>query len=397
MTIGINATAAIKQPRTGVEEYTYQLIKHLTMLPEAREHRFFLYIPEKKINLLTPLRSAQGISPERSVAESRANPFDFPLPSNFEIKVLRWPLPFLWTQARLAWEILWHSPEVLFIPVHVLPFGALKKSVVVLHGLEYEYFPEYYSFWRRWYLRYSTKSAARRASKIIAISTNTKNDLVKFYGIKSDKIEVVHHGIDKEKNPSTHPSTSSGLARGINSPYILYLGRIETKKNVQGILEAYKILKEKYGVPHKLFLAGAPGYGYHNLKLEIKNLLEIGYWKLEIKELGYVVEKEKQYLLSNADIFLFPSFYEGFGLPVLEAQAADVPVVTSFNSCLPEIAGQGAIFVDPKNSEQIAEAAKQAIDDGVLRDRLIQLGRENVKRFNWEKCARETLKIVASG
>ena len=131
MIIGINAAAAIKQPRTGVEEYTYQLIKHLTMLPEARAHRFLLYTPSAVLG---------------------AGGFDFPLPPNFEIKVLRWPLPFLWTQIRLAWEMLVRSPDVLFIPVHILPFGAPKNSIVTIHGLEYEYWPQGYSFWRRFYL-----------------------------------------------------------------------------------------------------------------------------------------------------------------------------------------------------------------------------------------------------
>ncbi len=118
--------------------------------------------------------------------------------------------------------------------------------------------------------------------------------------------------------------------------------------------------------------------------------------KLKIKELGYVSEEEKWQLLAGADIFLFPSFYEGFGLPVLEAQTVGVPVVTSYGSCLPEIAGQGALFVNPANPAQIAEAVKQVIDDKLLRDKLIQLGYANVKRFDWEKCARETLKVLTA-
>jgi len=357
MTIGINAAAALKQPRTGVEEYTYQLIKHLTMLPEAREHRFFLFVP----NL-----------PKEG--------FGFPLPENFIVKKLNWPLPFLWTQIRLALEMLFKSPDILFVPVHILPFFHPKKSVVAIHGLEYEYWPQCYSFFRRWYLRWSTKSALKRARRIITISENTKDDLLKLYGGDAGKIEAVLHGVSK-------PEVKIKM-KNINEPYLLYLGRIETKKNIRGILEAYEILKEKYKLPHKLILAGAPGYGYGNLKFKIKNL------KLKIIELGYVSEDEKWQLLLNADIFLFPSFYEGFGLPVLEAQAAGAPVITSDNSCLPEVAGEGALLVNPQNPAQIAKAAIAIIDDKVLRDRLIQLGYENVKRFSWEKCARETLNIL---
>ncbi|KKT27231.1 MAG: AprM [Parcubacteria group bacterium GW2011_GWA2_43_9b] len=422
MMIGINAAAAVKQPRTGVEEYTYQLIKHLTMLTEAREHRFLLYLPvearrmkagetEVIVNLSTSFRSAQGISPEqasrsRAAGASKANLFDFPLPLNFEIKILRWPLPFLWTQIRLAWEMWRRKPDVLFIPVHILPFGAPKNSVATIHGLEYEYFPKDYSLWRRLYLRWSTKRAARRAKKLIAVSESTKNDLIKFYGADAGKIEVVYHGVNFS-NPSLpllnlrggeiHPNPpfqKEGEISPLNlrgsegelcKPYILYIGRIETKKNIQGILETYKILKEQYNIPHELILAGAPGYGYDNLKFKIANL------KLKITEIGYIDEATKWQLFSKADVFLFPSFYEGFGLPVLEAQSAGVPVVISYNSSLPEIAGEGALFVNPLNPAQIAEAVKSIIDDKILRDRLIKLGFENVKRFSWEKCARETL------
>ncbi|HCX27757.1 MAG TPA: hypothetical protein DHI91_01290 [Candidatus Portnoybacteria bacterium] len=412
MTIGINAAAALKQPRTGVEEYTYQLIKHLTMLPEAREHRFLLYLPRSKgyssseakrveksdgkVLDFAPLALHSNNNTEKRI-------FDLPLPDNFEIKILYWPLPFLWTQIRLAWEMLWCSPEILFIPVHILPFLAPKKSIVTIHGLEYEYFPEHYPLWHRRYLRWSTKYAVRQAAKIIAISANTKQDLIKLYGAESEKIEVVHHGVSFCHSEAVGRGISrecgsciregsfprhGGVRMTGKDPYILYIGRVETKKNIQGLLEAYKILKEKYNIPHQLVLAGARGYGYEDIKFKIKNL------KLKIIELGYISEEEKWQLLSDADLFVFPSFYEGFGLPVLEAQVAGVPVVCSDNSSLREITGRGALLVNPRNNLQIVEAIKQAIDDNVLRDKLRQSGWENIKRFDWEKCARETLSIL---
>jgi glycosyltransferase involved in cell wall biosynthesis len=143
-------------------------------------------------------------------------------------------------------------------------------------------------------------------------------------------------------------------------------------------------LKEEYKILHSLVLAGSPGYGYEALQYAGDNILE----------LGFVSEEEKWQLLSGADIFLFPSFYEGFGLPILEAQLAGAPIITSLNSCLPEVSGEGAMFVNPQNSDQIAEVAKRIIDDKALRDRLIQLGRENVKRFNWGRCALQTLRVL---
>jgi glycosyltransferase involved in cell wall biosynthesis len=373
MTIGINVTAAIKQPRTGVEEYVYQLIKHLTMLPESRQHRFFLYLP----SVLHRMKTNTG---------APMTFFDFPLPENFIIKESWWPMPFFWTQIRLAWEMKFCASDVAFFPVHILPFVHSKNSIVTIHGLEYEYFPEYYPLWQRLYFRINLKYALKHAQRIIAITENTKQDLIKLYGGDEKKIKVVHHGTEIQY--SKLKIQSDILKFKIQKPYLLYLGRLEQKKNIEGILDAYKILKEKYNIPHKLILVGAPGYGYKKIKLKIRN------FKLEIKELGYVDEPTKWQLLKNAEVFLFPSFYEGFGLPVLEAQAVGTPLVTSYNSCLPKIAGEGALFVDPKNPAQIAEAIKSIIDDKNLRDKLIQSGFENIKRFSWEECAKKTLEIL---
>lgn len=365
MIIGINAAAAIKQLRTGVEEYAYQLIKHLTMLPEAGEHRFLLYVP----SVLAKRERREGL-------------FDFPLPPNFEVKILKWPLP-MWTQLRLAGEMMLKKPEALFIPVHILPFFYPKNSVVALHGLEYEYFPEYYPLFFRKYLQWSTKQALKKARKIIAVSENTKNDLVEIYGASPENIEVIHHGIEPGR-------ADVKSARG--GRYLLYIGRIELKKNLLGILEAYKILKQKYKIPHELVLAGKPGYGYEKIKIQMDILRQSSGYK--IRELGYVGEEQKWELLAGADVFLFPSFYEGFGIPVLEAQTAGAPVVTADNSCLSEVAGKGALYADAKNPEATAAAVYNLIDDKGLRDKLIQLGFENVRRFGWEKCARKTLEII---
>ncbi len=414
MTIGINATAAVKQPRTGVEEYAYQLIKHLTMLPEAKEHRFLLYLPKEnpstRTNDYVGARSGNNtvpLSPERSPApcgtESKAySYFDFTLPENFEAKQLSWPLP-MWTQVRLASHLAFSKPDVLFIPVHILPFSHPKNSVVTIHGLEYEYFLEYYPFWFRQYLRFSTRYAVKNARKIIAVSENTKRDLVKFYGADAEKISVVHHGISLchsggNRNPDWMPDQVRHDRVG--RPYLLYIGRIELKKNILGILEAYKILKEKYKIPHELVLVGVPGFGYNKIKSALtENCSPSSLRRTDLRqiyELGYVSETQKQELLRGADVFLFPTFYEGFGMPILEAQSAGIPVVTSNNSSIPEVAGESALLVDPKESEQIVQAVYKIIDDKTLRDKLIQSGFENIKRFSWEQCARETLDILCA-
>jgi len=359
MKIGINATAAFIKPRTGVEEYAYQLIKYLTMLEGARKHRFVLYSKSYIMEI------AQD------------------LPENFGIKRLRWPLP-MWTQIRLAGEMAIGRPDTLFIPVHILPLVHPQNSVVTIHGLEYEHYPELYPKKHLVYIRWATKYALKNARKVIAVSESTKNDLVKLYGANPDKIEVVHHGVEI---PSFKHLVSS---ESIEQPYILFIGRLESKKNINGLVKAFELLKKKYRVPHKLILVGPRGYGYNNSKFKIQN----SKFGADIIEKGYVSEDEKWTLLKNADLFILPSFYEGFGMPILEAQAADCPVITSNLSSMPEIAGEGAVLIEPDNIEQIVQMVYKVISDKELKGRLIGQGRQNVKKFSWEKCAQETLKIL---
>ncbi|MFH1671178.1 MAG: glycosyltransferase family 1 protein, partial [Candidatus Portnoybacteria bacterium] len=153
-------------------------------------------------------------------------------------------------------------------------------------------------------------------------------------------------------------------------------------KNIEGIISAFELLKKKYQVPHKLVLAGPRGYGYKKIRNN------------DIVETGYIDETQKQQLLSNAELFIFPSFYEGFGFPILEAQAAGCPVITSNISSMPEVAGEGAILVEPENIEQICQMMHKVISDQELRKRLIKKGKENARRFIWQKCAQRTLKVL---
>ncbi len=351
--IGINAAAAFKQPRTGVEEYTYQLIKHMTMLKESQQHRFILYSPK--------------------------NSFVKNLPANFNLKELAWGLP-MWTQLRLAAHLCLHQPERLLIPVHILPRCCPKNSTVVIHGLEYEYYPKMYPVQHLKYLRWSTQDALKRASKIIAASENTRQDLIKFYQADPNKIFTVYHGFK--------PFNQLNQDKKKKSPYILYLGRLEIKKNILGLIQAFERLKEKYHIPHDLVLAGPPGFGYDKIKDKIRKS------KFKIIEKGYVSEIEKQKLLNQAEMFVLISFYEGFGMPILEAQAAECPVIAANNSSIPEVVGSGGILVDLTSIEQIAKNMYKVISDQKFKQKLIQEGKENLDRFSWQKCAQQTLSIL---
>jgi glycosyltransferase involved in cell wall biosynthesis len=367
MDIGINASAAFKEPKTGVEEYTHQLIKHLAISKKNSKHRFILYCG--------------------NVNDSYCHRLFPALPDNFNINKLKWSF-FGWTQLRLSAEMAFKKPDLLFIPVHVLPLIHPENSVVTIHGLEYEYYPELYSRNRLAYLRFSTNYSLKHAKKIIAVSQTTKEDLIKLYEVDPEKIKVIYHGFSAPEKSFQFIKTEKDKIS--SSPYLLFLGRLETKKNTRGLIRAFDLLKEKYRLPHKLILAGPRGYGYKS----VKNRINTSRHKEDIIEKGYVSREEKWRLLKNAELFLFPSFYEGFGLPILEAQSAGCPVITSNLSSMSEIAGKSAFLVNPERIEEITEAIYKIIKDQRHRENLTRKGYQNIKRFSWQKCADETLRAL---
>jgi len=378
MLIGLDGSRAFLKERTGIEEYSYQVIKNLR--ENLKSAQVFLYI-----------RSDQKI--------------DFTLPDNWKIKIINWP--YLWTQIGLSIELFFHPVDVLFIPAHIVPAINSKNTVVVIHGLEYEFVSEAYPWWERMYMRWAIKKSCRRAQKIIAVSENTKKDLIKLYKVPEEKVTVIYEGYNADAK-SQIPSASWRTKFQIpNSKFLLFIGRLEERKNIVGIIKAFEILKEKYKIPHKLILAGKAGFNYK----KIQSCLSNSSYKSEIILTGFVGEEKKQELLKNAEVFLFPTFYEGFGLPILEAQNAGVPVVASNNSSIPEVVqfprakllefqelssrnNFSALLVNPKNSQAIAQATSKLITDKNIRDDIIKKGWENTQRFSWEKCTIQIAKLL---
>lgn len=349
MKIGIDASRAFLSKRTGIEEYSYQVIRHLrSILPSEIE--VILYIKKGQI-------------------------IDFNLPNHWKVKELS--LPRLWTQGRLSWEMLFHAPDLLFVPAHTIPLFHPKRSFVTIHGLEYEFCPEGYSFFECLYMRWSIRFSCRVAQGIIAVSENTKKDLKELYGVAEDKITVIPEGFSREEILPDSPKHSH--------PYFFFVGRLENRKNIIRIVEAFEIFKKQRKSEHQLLLAGKFGYG----RKSIQEKIEHSPIKRDIILLGYISEKEKWELLKNADIFLFPTLYEGFGIPVLEAQSVGVPVITSTTSSLPEVAGEGAVFVDPTSVETIAGAIEKLVSEPNFRAGIIKKATHNVDRFSWERCAQE--------
>jgi len=363
--IGIDASRAFIEKRTGIEEYSYQIIRHLR----------------------NKLDSAQVVLYIRGEQESVIRKQGFILPKNWKVRIIRFP--YLWTQLGLSLELLFHPVDILFIPAHVVPAIHPKNTVVTIHGLEYEFFPEGYSFWARLYMRWSIKLSCRWAKKIIAVSKNTKKDLINMYKVPESKIEVIYEGTDLVQTSKFKVQSFISKLK-VEKPYLLFIGRLEKRKNIEGILETYKILKEKYKIPHKLILAGKPGYGHENIMYKASCIKD----KKDIIIPGFIKDEEKLELIKNADVFLFPTLYEGFGLPILEAQVLGVPVVTSNISSLPEVGGDSVVYVNSHKPEEIAKATFKLIQDKDLREDMVKKGYENIKRFSWEKCADEISEVL---
>jgi glycosyltransferase involved in cell wall biosynthesis len=362
MLIGIDASRTVALHLTGTEIYSRQLIQ--TLLQSAKDtaacHQFRLYFRDPPTEDAFPGADLRHI-----------------------------PLPRLWTHLRLSWEMARRPPDVLFVPAHVLPPIRPRISLVTIHDLGYLHFPKAHPRLQRLYLDLSTRWNAHAATHILAISEATKADLVSHYRVPPDKITVAYHGCDETLAPIRDPTRikAAKTRYAIDGDYFLYLGTLQPRKNLARIIDAFASLESKAA----LVLAGKRGWLYDNLFDQVRRL------GLENHILfpGYVREEDKAALLSGALAFVFPSLYEGFGLPVLEAQACGCPVITSTTSSLPEVTTKdAALLVDPQDTTAIAAAMQRIANDPPLRKSLIERGFANVPRFSWATCAQTVLDAI---
>lgn len=373
MKIGIDASRAFLKNRTGIEEYSYQVIKHLTN--SLHDEQVVLYIRKNQKSKIKNQKDNLNLKEG-----------EMSIPDNWSVREINW-LRF-WTQIGLSLEMLFKPVDVLFVPAHTVPFIHPRNTVVVVHGLEYEFCPEAYSWWERFYMRLTIKKSCHWASRIISVSENTKKDLVDLYKVPAEKIQVVYEGY--EKNFQFPIGNSQSITRDKISKYFLFIGRIEKRKNISKVVEAFEKFKEKTRLPYKLILAGRPGYGYESIKLKV----ESSKFKEDIIELGYIREEEKWELLKNAEAFIFATMYEGFGIPVLEAQSVGCPVIASDNSSIPEVANGSVLLVNPDDAGDICAKMDRLATDYAFRRDTASKGLENVRRFSWEKCAEKIAKEI---
>jgi len=376
MRIGIDASRANHEQKTGVENYAFHLIQSLKHSSTQQDKIEFVLYTDKTLH--------------GELAE---------LPENWTQKVLKWPPKRLWTQLRLSWEMLFHAPDVLFIPAHVFPIIHPQKTVMMVHDVAALKFSKSYNWFERWYSTWSAKYAAKKLWKVVTPSQFTKDELEKLVISNwklGDRIFVVKHGYDKRFKMLDEYETNIKQILdkySLKKPFIMTIGRLEEKKNTRRIVEAFNKIKSQSQfliTNFQLLLIGKQGYGYEAVKHAIDN----SSYKNEIITPGWVDEKDLPILMNAAEVFVFPSLYEGFGLPVLEAMACGTPVVTSRGTSLEEVGGEACIYVDPENVEEIVGAIIELLGNGERRTGNVQKGLDRVKDFSWETAAQETLDIL---
>lgn len=365
MRIGFDASRAFAVERTGTENYSYEILKALVKLDHWNQYLVFT-----RNRVSSQVRQQFGA-----------------------VKFKRIGWPSLWTQAGLALATWRRRLDVLFVPAHTLPVLRQPNlpTVVTIHGLEYEYLPEYYKFPQKLYLTWSTRYAVRFATSLLAVSKFTASDLVRRLGAERSKITVVHEGVDAKrfsKKYSDKLTRSVLIKYGITKPFVLFVGVVQPRKNLVRLVEAFSIAAGDGKT--QLVIGGKLGWIYDEI---IKAPRKLGIEE-RVNFIGFIKDEDLPLIMQEAEVYIQPSLTEGFGLPVLEAMAAGTPVVAAKSGALPEVVGKAGLLVNPRSVADMARALRIILEEKDLREGLIEKGFKKAREFSWEKAAKETLTVL---
>lgn len=354
--IAIDASRATRAQPTGTELYAQRLIQSLIIANEARNEpiRFSLYFRDRP-------------------------PADLFARSPF-VDLIVIPFPRLWTHLRWAAALWMTRPDITFSPAHTLPFCFPGRGIVTVHDLGYKHFPGAHGRGQRAYLDITTRYSQSRASLVLADSAATAADLSQFYATPADKIRLVYPGLDADNlRASTADIEAARDKHELPERYFIFIGTLQPRKNIKRLVQAFGLWQRQQGDDETaLVLAGAKGWLFDEAWLEgASNALAI----------GYIDRAEKAALLSGAIALVFPSLYEGFGFPALEAMYCGTPVIASNTSSLPELVGDAGVLVDPLSIQEIAQAMRRISDDESMRSSLVARGFQQAKRFTWAAAA----------
>ncbi len=369
MRIGIDIRSLLEPYPSGISVYTRAITRSL--LGVASQDDFVLFT-----NAATPL-------PERIRTLFPSDRVQF--------VETHWPNKFFnMSEAWLGYpplDRLVGGVDVFFFPN--LMFGAVSlqsRLVITAHDLSFQYPGFYHGKSRLWHRVVRPERLYHRADQIIAVSESTKRDLITQFGIAADRITVVYHGIDTEPYEQIDEQSVERFrdTHQLTHPYVLFIGTVSERKNVESVLTVWSDLRRQRVISHDLVIAGHT----HDHRLEQQYP--------GVHFLGYVPDEWKPALYRGANLVVYPSFHEGFGLPVLEAFAASTPVVASHGTAVAEIADTAALTVDPYNQAELAVVIRAALRDQNLRRILVERGRRRVRAFTWKQAAEHTYQILTT-
>ena len=369
MRIGIDASPILKE-KAGVGCYVFNLIKHLSLIDQ--ENRYVLFychhtdIRNKILKLSNP---------------------------NFENKSILFPIKImkaLWATVRLP-KVNWftHDVDLYHSTAFYLNPVSSGKSILTIFDLNFLALRRFTLWSGRWHYAPKIKEYAKRCDSIVTVSESSKKEIIESLNVAPEKITVIYGGCSEIFQPGSDDGLKEWIKRKyqIKGDFILYVGTLEPRKNLKGLIQAYNRSRAKE--EFLLVLAGGRGWRYEHIFQLVKRL------NLEDQVIftGYVPEFDLPGLYGSASLFVYPSFYEGFGLPPLEAMACGVPVIVSNTTSLPEVVGDAGIYVDPNDTEQISVSIDLVLSDPKLHRALSEKGIERAKLFSWEKTANETLTL----
>ena len=356
MRIGIDISRLATTQRTGTERYTWEVLAGMAATPGDDE--YWLYC--------------------------RTLPAEIP-PFAGVMQVRVMPFARLWTHIRLAWALWRQPPDVLFVPSHVLPWNVRlvrgMRVVTTVHDLGFLHFPQSHTRFQNIYLRLTTRWAAWAADRVIAISQATADDLVRYTGVDRRRVVVIPHGVAPVFTPLAKKTMP--WAR-----YMVYVGTLQPRKNLARLIEAFA--RAQTHPATQLVIAGRAGW----LSEPLADIARAHGVAERVHLIGFVPDAELPALLAGARAFVFPSLYEGFGMPVLEAMASGAAVLTSTTSALPEVAGEAACLVDPNDVDAIAAGIRRLDGDDAYHGQLVAKGYIQAQRFSWTTCAATTLAVL---
>jgi len=368
LVIGIDGTEANVPRRVGVNQFAFHVLWGIYKLrktnPRYCRGQYRIFLPQKPLADLPPQTAW------------------------WQYEVFGPPAFWTWTGLPKRLFLGRPKPDVLYSPSHYGPGFSPVPFVVSIMDLGYLRYSDQFTKKDFLQLRYWTSWSARKARKIITISEFSKKDIINTFKIKPDKIIVAHPGFKKKiASKGTPISSLSSLRKKyrLEDNYLLFLGTLKPSKNIEGLIKAFHLLVNKKGVSDlTLVIAGKKGWLYENIYTLVKKL------KLENQVVftGFVADKDVPTLIAGAKIFVLPSFWEGFGIPVLEAMDAGTPVVCSRAGSLPEITGRAAVLVNPNKVEDIARGIEKVLANPELRRQLIKNGKAQKRMFSWEKCSK---------